>query len=168
METRLPAASLPGYDAAGCRVSLTSCRPNRVGEERLPSHTTKRAGFWHFAVSAARRHRSTCSWVLLLSASALTPCAHISALHFAAFCRQVSAVSRVTFPARRMRDRSLETTANSALRPSRATMASADFSAPLTASLLMPLAVTGGLRRPPGIRHCSFGRRDADLPPCYG
>ena len=49
-----------------------------------------------------------------------------------------------------------------------ATMASADFSAPLTASLLMPLAVNGGLRRPPGIRHCSFGRRDADLPPCYG
>lgn len=25
---------------------------NRVGEERLPSHTTKRAGCWHFAVSA--------------------------------------------------------------------------------------------------------------------
>lgn len=25
---------------------------NRVGEERLPYHTTKRAGCWHFAVSA--------------------------------------------------------------------------------------------------------------------
>ena len=95
-----PATTSPRGNCIYCHRVKT----NRVGEERLPSHTTKRAGFWHFAVSAAHRPRSTCSSVLLLSASALTPCAHISALHFAAFCRQVSAVSRFTFPARRMRD----------------------------------------------------------------
>ena len=77
---------------------------NRVGEERLPSHTTKHAGCWHFAVSAIQRRSFSVFSGSFLVASALAPCAHISALHFAAFCRQVFTVSRFTFLARRLCD----------------------------------------------------------------
>ena len=59
-QTRRDAVGIEGRTNEGTRWSLvkgggpqrTCAADNRVGEERLPYHTTKRAGCWHFAVSA--------------------------------------------------------------------------------------------------------------------
>ena len=89
----------------------------------------------------------------------------ISAFHFAAFRRQVAAEVKGHLP---LRFRSPWLLVDSALR-GRGPLLWLLLTSPRPHSAvtdgLGPFGQTG---RSPGIRHTSFVRRDADLPPCYG